>query len=154
MKNITPELDLQLVPALASLDYDLTLSLIAKGARLNPTEFSWNTPLSNAIVMAFDERGIEFVHKLIALGAEINPSNSGTTPLASAIQVNHDGSRDNLIDFLIERGAQINPKSDSINTTPLIVALQSNNKLMVEKLLSLGADVNPSNASLTSTPLI
>jgi ankyrin repeat protein len=146
------KLNHDLLGAINSQNFELALNVIERGAELNQEALSWTTPLSQAIMMMFNEEGINFVHKLLALGANVNPENSSTTPLASAIQMNWDGSKDWLIDLLLEKGAEVNPKSNNITVTPLSVAVQNNNSSMVNKLLALGADVNPSNESLTGTP--
>jgi ankyrin repeat protein len=113
--------------------------LIDAGAKLEILNSHNNTPLANIFLSYCGQTSIvEVMDKLLARGANINPTN-GKTPLINLVTYTNHKPKKELLENLIERGADINMVSD--NTTPLLASIIYDQKQeTILSLLKHGAD--------------
>ena len=146
-----------LLAAIEAENYELADRLIGIEAQINPAKDSYheNTPLTMAIAKADSPAGIEFVNKLIDLGADLNPLNSGPTPFSLLISKPISDEINALFFRLTDKGAEINPTNVNATTTPLISAIMTGDIGTVKDLVNeFGADVNLFNKHLNANPLL
>lgn len=124
---------------------ELVKWFLAHGAtpRLDSTEFTYRTPLTDAVNYA----SIDIVKLLVANGAEVNHGN-----LLHELCESSCPSRLEILDYLISQGAPVNQFEEASNPrlsecsnqfgigTPLHNAAKCNNLAMAKALLSHGAD--------------
>lgn len=109
----------------------ITELLLKHGAEINSRDSNGHTPLHTAI-MSGRTQVAEF---LIRHGAEFNPDR------LLEDMVHKDVTDRDVIRLLLKNGADINHKSDQGNT-PLLDAIQQNNRALVKLLIANGSDVN------------
>jgi len=112
--------------------------LIGNGADVNKKNpFNGSTPLSKAI--KYQSKNVGIIEYLIGSGAIMTNTSENETKLTCL----------NLLDRvkeLVDNGVDIN-KSSTNGETPLSVAVNYNNKLVVKYLVDHGADINMVNKS-------
>ena len=118
--------------------------LVEKGANVNVTDVSGNTPLH----MAVKERNKTGVKFLLEQGADVNVANVwGYTPLhlAAKFRVIMDAAykkrNESLVSILLENGSDVNVANVSGNT-PLHTSIILKNEPLANTLLEHDADVN------------
>lgn len=96
--------------------------------------------LNDMLIKAVREGNIDSVTEYIAVGADINTTdtkNSNTTPLILAILYGHH----NIVKMLIKAGANVNI-INSLGTTPLRAAIIDKHAETVELLIESGSDIH------------
>lgn len=84
----------------------------------------------------------EEIHQAVLSGMDVNARNVfGSTPLVQGIS---QGWKVKVIKTLIEMGADVNARMEN-NWTPLMIAAQAGNAVIVSLLLEAGADVDAKN---------
>ncbi|KAK6183473.1 hypothetical protein SNE40_010949 [Patella caerulea] len=112
--------------------------LIARGADPNHVDCTGFTPLIHAVL----EEDDKLLRLLLELGADVNKiDNRGETPLHFAV---HNGIE--LLKYMIQNGADINVTSRYERNTPLMEAMVTRKKEIVQMLLdNPKLDVNATN---------
>jgi ankyrin repeat protein len=105
--------------------------LIDHGARLDARDRQGHTPLEVAVLAG----KIQIAVLMLELGASMDAQHL----LFEAIRADAD-FRD-VFEFLVERGADVN-QPNAEGETPLLVAIDQGNRLLVKRLIDQGADVN------------
>ncbi|XP_075238597.1 uncharacterized protein LOC142334457 [Lycorma delicatula] len=124
---------------------DIIVKLIECGADVNKS-CKYNSRLFSPLLLATElKRDKEILIALINHGANVNIISGGfrTTPLVSAIYHKY---KVEVIDKLINVGADVNG-CDGNGASPLIHAMNNDDKEIISKLINSGADVNKVNYS-------
>jgi len=120
---------------------ELVELMINRGADVKATDNNGNTPL----LYACRGRNKELIELLIEKGADVNAKGKdGFTPLLWAC-FRYDNEE--VIKLLIEKGADVNYSSGMVNT-PLGLASNRNDEVLVELLIKKGADAKKGGLSL------
>ena len=120
--------------------WKLTFALLKKGANINIRNHHEEGLIHHA---AATSSGIQNIHKLLDLGADINlPGFAGNTALHnSALEGNAD-----VMKVLLERGADVNAVNNG-NASALHLACFYDNANCVQLLMQYGANLNIKNSS-------
>lgn len=131
--NLTP---LTMVSYSPNPNPDIVTYLIKHGAKINPIDSGWKTPLQEAII----QRKANIAKVLILLGANLNiPDGMGNTPLINAVM-----QLPKVVPLLVEKGAKINslnPQGMSV----LLGACYEHNSSLIRLLIHKGAKINQTN---------
>lgn len=110
--------------------------LLDHGADIDATDSKGHSPLFVALISG----RTQVADLLIRRGAASEPDE-----LLREMTQNGISDRD-VVDFLVKRGANINKKGPD-GKTPLILAIEAEDRLMTKLLISRGADVNLPDAA-------
>ncbi|MFB3896971.1 MAG: ankyrin repeat domain-containing protein [bacterium] len=129
-----------LMNAAYSGNIDTVQRLLDKGATVNAKNKFEMTPLINAVSRPYSSgNAIEVVKLLIKNGADVNSkTKEGWTALHGAVQ----GEQTEAAIYLLENGAEIDSQYTLTGETPLMMATERVNKVLMQALLTKGADVN------------
>lgn len=123
--------------------------LIEKGAKVNTTDYSGNTPLMMYLHFHAKNPDIEVVKLFIEKGANVNARDSRSE---TALTMTLSGNNPEIVKFLVEKGADKNVVNVD-KTNLLMLASRYYNEEIVKIFLDAGINVNSSN-SLGYTPLM
>ena len=120
--------------ASASVNTPLITQLLRHGCKVRPGD------LKHALITAIKEGRNKAITILIDAGAAVNAGsgNSGRVPLCEALR----GRNENLVMALLDADANPSPNHESTQDSPILLAAEWGNQLVIKSLLLAGAKVN------------